>query len=77
MSTTATATDSTPAVPVLLPLRTFLERYSISKSSFYRRAAEMPPIVKLGSRVLVHAAEADAWARAKLRPGSVDQPSAA
>jgi hypothetical protein len=27
-------TDSTAAVPVLLPLRTFLKQYSISKSEF-------------------------------------------
>ena len=63
-----TPADSTSAAPVLLPLRVFLKQYSISKSSFYRRAAEMPPIIKMGSRTLVSVAEADAWARSKLVP---------
>jgi predicted DNA-binding transcriptional regulator AlpA len=61
-------TDSTTAAPVLLPLLTFLKRYSISKSSFYRRAAEMPPVIKIGRSTLVSVAEADAWAKSKLVP---------
>jgi predicted DNA-binding transcriptional regulator AlpA len=68
-------TPATPA-PALLPLRTFLKQYSISKSSFYRRAAEMPPIIKIGRSVLVPVAEADAWARAKLVPAATLSQSA-
>jgi predicted DNA-binding transcriptional regulator AlpA len=63
-------TDSTAAAPVLLPLRTFLKRYAISKSSFYRRASEMPPVIKIGRSTLVSVAEADAWARSKLMPAT-------
>jgi predicted DNA-binding transcriptional regulator AlpA len=64
------AADSTAAAPVLLPLRTFLKQYSISKSSFYRKAAEMPPVIKIGRSTLVSVAEADAWVRSKLMPAT-------
>ena len=67
MNTPATGT---PATPALLPLRAFLQQYSISKSSFYRRAAEMPPVIRVGRSVLVSVAEADAWARSKLMPAT-------
>jgi hypothetical protein len=70
MTTTTIATDSTVAAPVLLPLRVFLKQYSISKSSFYRRAAEMPPVIRIGRSVLVSVAEADAWARSRLMPAA-------
>jgi hypothetical protein len=63
------STAATPA-PALLPLRAFLKQYSISKSSFYRRAAEMPPIIKIGRSTLVPVAEAEAWARSKLVPAA-------
>jgi predicted DNA-binding transcriptional regulator AlpA len=63
-------TDSTSAAPVLLPLRTFLKLYSISKSEFYRLAArgEAPDLVKLGRRTLIPAASATAWLAARVRP---------
>jgi predicted DNA-binding transcriptional regulator AlpA len=67
MNTPATGT---PATPALLPLRAFLKQYSISKSSFYRRAAEMPPVIRVGRSVLVSVAEADAWARSRLVPAT-------
>jgi predicted DNA-binding transcriptional regulator AlpA len=62
-------TDST-AGPVLLPLRTFLKLYAISKSEFYRLAArgEAPDLVKLGRRTLIPAASAAAWLAARVRP---------
>jgi predicted DNA-binding transcriptional regulator AlpA len=66
--TNVTTDSASAAGPVLLPLRTFLKQYSISKSSFYRRAAEMPPVLRVGRSVLVSVAEADAWARSKLMP---------
>jgi hypothetical protein len=72
MSTPA-ATDNAaaaPAAPVLIPLLTFLKQYGVSKSSFYRRAAEMPPVLKIGRSVLVSVAEADAWARSRLVPAT-------
>jgi predicted DNA-binding transcriptional regulator AlpA len=62
-------TDST-AGPVLLPLRTFLKLYAISKSEFYRLAArgEAPDLVKLGRRTLIPVASASAWLAARVRP---------
>jgi predicted DNA-binding transcriptional regulator AlpA len=66
----ATATDSTSAAPVLLPLRTFLKLYAISKSEFYRLAArgEAPDLVKLGRRTLIPATSATEWLAARVRP---------
>ena len=63
-------TDSTSAAPVLLPLRTFLKLYAISKSEFYRLAArgEAPEIAKIGRRTLIPAASASAWLAARIRP---------
>jgi predicted DNA-binding transcriptional regulator AlpA len=63
-------TDSTAAAPVLLPLRTFLKQYSISKSEFYRLCArgEAPDLVKLGRRTLIPSASASAWLAARVRP---------
>jgi predicted DNA-binding transcriptional regulator AlpA len=65
-----TATASTPAAPVLLPLQTFLKLYAISKSEFYRLAArgEAPDLVKIGRRTLIPAASASAWLAARVRP---------
>jgi hypothetical protein len=68
MSTTTTPAATPP--PALLPLRVFLRQYSISKSAFYRRAAEMPPIIKIGRSTLVPVAEAEDWARSKLVPAA-------
>jgi predicted DNA-binding transcriptional regulator AlpA len=64
------AADSTAAAPVLLPLRTFLKQYSISKSEFYRLCArgEAPDLVKIGRRTLIPAASASAWLAARVRP---------
>jgi predicted DNA-binding transcriptional regulator AlpA len=64
------AADSTAATPVLLPLRTFLKLYSLSKSEFYRLAArgEAPDLVKLGRRTLIPAASASAWLQSRIRP---------
>jgi predicted DNA-binding transcriptional regulator AlpA len=64
------AADSTAAAPVLLPLRTFLKQYSISKSEFYRLCArgEAPEIAKIGRRTLIPAASAAAWLQVKSRP---------
>jgi predicted DNA-binding transcriptional regulator AlpA len=70
MSTTTTPAAAPAPAPALLPLRAFLKQYSISKSSFYRRAEEMPPVIKIGRSTLVPVAEADAWARAKLVPAA-------
>ena len=63
-------TDSTSAAPVLLPLRTFLKLYAISKSEFYRLAArgEAPDLVKIGRRTLIPAASASAWLAARVVP---------
>jgi predicted DNA-binding transcriptional regulator AlpA len=63
-------TDSTSAAPVLLPLRTFLKLYSISKSEFYRLCArgEAPDLVKIGRRTLIPAASAAAWLQSRVRP---------
>jgi hypothetical protein len=70
INTDSTAAAPAAATPVLIPLLTFLKRYSISKSSFYRRASEMPPVIKVGRSTLVAVAEADAWARSKLMPAA-------
>jgi len=40
--------STTTAAPVLIPLLAWLKQYGISKSSFYRRAAEMPPVIRVG-----------------------------
>jgi predicted DNA-binding transcriptional regulator AlpA len=63
-------TDSTSAGPVLLPLRTFLKLYAISKSEFYRLAArgEAPDLVKIGRRTLIPTASAAAWLASRVRP---------
>jgi predicted DNA-binding transcriptional regulator AlpA len=63
-------TDSTSAAPVLLPLRTFLKLYSLSKSEFYRLAArgEAPDLVKIGRRTLIPAASAATWLASRVRP---------
>jgi len=61
---------TTAAAPVLIPLLAWLKQYGISKSSFYRRAAEMPPVIRVGRSVLVPVAEADARARARLMPAA-------
>jgi predicted DNA-binding transcriptional regulator AlpA len=61
---------TTAAAPVLIPLLAWLKQYGISKSSFYRRAAEMPPVIRVGRSVLVPVAEADAWARSRLVPAT-------
>jgi predicted DNA-binding transcriptional regulator AlpA len=62
-------TDST-AAPVLLPLRTFLKLYAISKSEFYRLAArgEAPDLVKIGRRTLIPAASAATWLQSRIVP---------
>ena len=62
--------STTTAAPVLIPLLAWLKQYGISKSSFYRRAAEMPPVIRVGRSVLVPVAEADAWARSRLVPAT-------
>jgi predicted DNA-binding transcriptional regulator AlpA len=67
---TRTASTTPVPAPALLPLRAFLKQYAISKSSFYRRAAEMPPVLRVGRSVLVPVAEADAWARSRLVPAA-------
>ena len=63
-------TDSPSAAPVLLPLRTFLKLYAISKSEFYRLAArgEAPEIAKIGRRTLIPAASAAAWLQSRIVP---------
>jgi predicted DNA-binding transcriptional regulator AlpA len=64
------AADSTAAAPILLPLRTFLKQYAISKSEFYRLCArgEAPDLVKIGRRTLIPAASATEWLAARIRP---------
>jgi predicted DNA-binding transcriptional regulator AlpA len=67
----STATPAaTPAEPELIPLLAFLKQYSISKSSFYRRAAEMPPIIKLGRATYVPMAAARAWLQSRVVPAA-------
>ena len=66
-------TDSTapaPTEPELIPLSAFLCRFSVSKSSFYRMAAqgEAPDVVKLGRATFVPVATAKAWMAARIRP---------
>jgi predicted DNA-binding transcriptional regulator AlpA len=54
----------------LIPLRAFLRRFSVSKSSFYRLAArgEAPDVVKLGRATFVPLASAKGWMAARVRP---------
>ena len=67
------STDRTAAAlaePELIPLGAFLRRFSVSKSSFYRMAAqgEAPPVVKLGRATFVPLASARAWMNKRVRP---------
>jgi predicted DNA-binding transcriptional regulator AlpA len=68
--TNVTTDSASAAAPVLLPLRTFLKLYSLSKSEFYRLCVggEAPDLVKLGRRTLIPAASAAAWLAARVRP---------
>ena len=56
--------------PEIIPLSAFLRRFSVSKSSFYRMAAqgEAPDVVKLGRATFVPLAAAKAWMAARVRP---------
>jgi hypothetical protein len=62
-------TDAT-AAQVLVPLQAFLKQNFISKSSFYRRLPEMPPIVKFGRAVYVPLDTARAWLAARTVPAT-------
>jgi predicted DNA-binding transcriptional regulator AlpA len=70
MTIAATTPTAPSAAPVLLPLRTFLKIYAISKSEFYRLAArgEAPEIAKIGRRTLIPAASAAAWLQSRIVP---------
>jgi predicted DNA-binding transcriptional regulator AlpA len=59
-----------PAELELIPLRAFLRRFFVSKSSFYRMASqgEAPDVVKLGRATFVPVAAAKAWMAARIRP---------
>jgi predicted DNA-binding transcriptional regulator AlpA len=59
-----------PAEPELIPLRAFLRRFSVSKSSFYRMASrgEAPDVLKIGRATFVPLAAAKAWMAARIRP---------
>ena len=74
MSTVAPA--DAPTEPELIPLLAFLKQYSISKSSFYRRTAEMPPIIKLGRATYVPLASARAWLQSRVVPAATLSQSA-
>jgi predicted DNA-binding transcriptional regulator AlpA len=60
----------------MIPLRAWLKQHSISKSSFYRRAAEMPPIIKIGRATYVPRASAKEWMAARVRPAATLSQSA-
>jgi hypothetical protein len=57
---------SPPSVspPSLMSVREFCRSHGLSKTSFYRRAAEMPAVVKLGRRTLISSAAAQRWREA-------------
>ena len=62
-----------PASPeALITLREFLQRYALSKTSFYRMCArgDGPPIVKLGRSTRIPVAAAASWLAARVRPAS-------
>ena len=72
ISTECTAAAPAPAEPELIPLRAFLRRFSVSKSTFYRLAAQgkAPPVVQLGRAVYVPLAQARAWMNELVRPAA-------
>jgi hypothetical protein len=74
---TIVAVAAAPSDPDLIPLAEFRRRFSISKSSFYRRAAEMPPVVKIGRRTLSSSEAAEEWRRRMEREAAVSGREAA
>jgi predicted DNA-binding transcriptional regulator AlpA len=58
------------AEPELIPLSAFLRRFSVSKSSFYRMAAQggAPDVVKLGRATFIPLAAARSWLRSRVVP---------
>jgi predicted DNA-binding transcriptional regulator AlpA len=68
--TDCTAPAAAPTDLELIPLSAFLRRFSASKSSFYRMAAqgEAPDVVKLGRATFVPLAAAKKWMAARVRP---------
>jgi predicted DNA-binding transcriptional regulator AlpA len=78
---TTMSTDNTaagPADPELVPLREFLRRFSVSKSAFYRMAAQggAPDVVKLGRATFVPLASARAWLQSRVIPAQMLSQSA-
>jgi predicted DNA-binding transcriptional regulator AlpA len=75
------STENTAAAladPELIPLRAFLRRFSVSKSSFYRMASrgEAPDVLKIGRATFVPLASARAWLQSRVIPAQMLSQSA-
>jgi predicted DNA-binding transcriptional regulator AlpA len=79
-TTMSTDNSAAPALAdqELVPLREFLRRFSVSKSAFYRMAAQggAPDVVKLGRATFVPLASARAWLQSRVIPAQMLSQSA-
>jgi predicted DNA-binding transcriptional regulator AlpA len=74
----STEIHAAPAEPDLITLAAFLRRFSVSKSSFYRMAAQgcAPDVLKIGRATYIPLASARAWLQSRVVPAATLSQSA-